>query len=138
MNIEVLSNSTKRDAPELPLPRRRASDAIAGEVSHYLDKTQRLNSCGATWKAFEKKITDVNIAAQMLVDANDDGFDTAFIISGDRDLTTPTQQVRERFPVKRLICRIFTQRPFGAAQRTANGFVSVGEPSCVKTSSPIL
>lgn len=33
MSIEILLRRTKRDAPELSLPGRRASDAIAGGVS---------------------------------------------------------------------------------------------------------
>ena len=52
---------------------------------------------------YEEKMTDVNIAVQLLSDAFDDRFDTAIIVSGDSDLTTPIQRVRERFPTKRLI-----------------------------------
>ncbi len=39
----------------------------------------------------EEKGTDVNIASHMLVDAADDLFDCAILVSGDSDLTTPVR-----------------------------------------------
>ncbi|MDR2093249.1 MAG: NYN domain-containing protein [Azoarcus sp.] len=52
---------------------------------------------------YEEKMTDVNIAMQLLADAFDDRFDTALVISADSDLTTPMRQARARFPAKRVI-----------------------------------
>ncbi|MCK0538076.1 NYN domain-containing protein [Alcanivorax quisquiliarum] len=70
---------------------------------HYLKKMRQCRSCGAQWPDYEEKMTDVNIAVQLLADAFDDHFDTALIISADSDLTTPVQFVRKRFPQKRII-----------------------------------
>lgn len=70
---------------------------------HYLQKSRRCHSCGAQWLDYEEKMTDVNIAMQLLADAFDDHFDTALVISADSDLTTPVRQVRARFPTKRVI-----------------------------------
>lgn len=70
---------------------------------HYLRKTRQCRSCGAQWPDYEEKMTDVNIAVQLLADAFDNHFDTALIISADSDLTTPVQFVRNRFPQKRII-----------------------------------
>lgn len=75
---------------------------------HYLQKSRRCHSCGATWMDYEEKMTDVNIAMQLLADAFDDHFDTALVISADSDLTTPVRQVRARFPAK---CIIVAQPP---------------------------
>ncbi|MGH2422684.1 NYN domain-containing protein [Pseudomonas canadensis] len=104
-----------------------AQDNLTVHEGHYLEKTQRCNGCGATWKAYEEKMTDVNIAAQMLADAYEDRFDTAFIISGDSDLTTPIQQVRRRFPNKRLIVVFPPNRQSAQLKKAANGFLSIGE-----------
>ncbi|ARA78615.1 NYN domain-containing protein [Pseudomonas ficuserectae] len=104
-----------------------AQDNLTVHEGHYLEKTQRCNGCGATWKAYEEKMTDVNIAAQMLADAYEDRFDTAFIISGDSDLTTPIQQVRNRFPNKRLIVVFPPNRQSAQLKKAANGFLSIGE-----------
>ncbi len=104
-----------------------AQDNLTVHEGHYLEKTQRCNGCGAAWKAYEEKMTDVNIAAQMLADAYEDRFDTAFIISGDSDLTTPIQQVRKRFPNKRLIVVFPPNRQSAQLKKAANGFLSIGE-----------
>lgn len=62
---------------------------------HYLEKPQRCRQCGATWMSYEEKMTDVNIATRLLIDAHDDAFDTAIIVSADSDLTTPVTIVNE-------------------------------------------
>lgn len=73
------------------------------QYGHYLQKTRECRKCKATWPDYEEKMTDVNIAVQLITDAFDDNFDTALIISADSDLTTPVQFVRQRFPNKKII-----------------------------------
>lgn len=70
---------------------------------HYLPKAQRCLTCGATWTAHEEKMTDVNIAVELLRDAYDDAFDTALVVSADSDLAPPVEAVVTRFPSKRVI-----------------------------------
>jgi uncharacterized LabA/DUF88 family protein len=77
--------------------------SLTTHFGHFLQKTRTCKQCGASWPDYGEKMTDVNIAAQLLADAFDDRFDTAIIVSGDSDLTTPIQRVRERFAAKRLI-----------------------------------
>ena len=48
-------------------------------------------------------MTDVNIAVQLLNDAQDDSFDTALIISADSDLTPVVETVLQRYPKKRVV-----------------------------------
>jgi uncharacterized LabA/DUF88 family protein len=45
--------------------------------------------CGNTWENYNEKMTDVNIASHMLIDAFQDRFDMALLISGDSDLVPP-------------------------------------------------
>lgn len=79
------------------------SPLLTIHFGHYLPKGRQCRRCGNTWTDYEEKMTDVNIAVQLLADAYDDRFDTALLISADSDLTTPVQQVRARFPAKRVI-----------------------------------
>jgi hypothetical protein len=79
------------------------SPLLTIQFGHYLPKGRQCRRCGNTWTDYEEKMTDVNIAVQLLADAFDDRFDTALLISADSDLTTPVQQVRARFPAKRVI-----------------------------------
>lgn len=51
------------------------------------------------WKTEEKR-SDVNLATQLLLDAFDDKFDCAVIVSNDSDLIAPIRQVRRRFGKK--------------------------------------
>ncbi|MBK6933512.1 MAG: NYN domain-containing protein [Saprospirales bacterium] len=50
--------------------------------------------------AFSKKMTDVNIATEMMMDAFTDTYDTALLISGDTDLIPPINAIRRHFPGK--------------------------------------
>ncbi|HND88959.1 MAG TPA: NYN domain-containing protein [Saprospiraceae bacterium] len=59
-------------------------------------------SCRSVWPSPKEKMTDVNIATQILVDAFNDNFDTALVISGDADLLPPILAVRDNFPGKRI------------------------------------
>ena len=50
--------------------------------------------CNSTFKVWKEKKTDVNIAVSMIVDAYEDNFDEAYLITGDTDLVTPIEAVR--------------------------------------------
>ena len=69
----------------------------------FLDKPKECFGCHRTWLDHEEKMTDVNIATQLLLDAFDDKFDTALVISGDSDLVPPIRAIRQRYPLKRII-----------------------------------
>ena len=57
-------------------------------------------NCGCNWPSPKEKMTDVNIATQLIVDAFTDQFDTAIIISGDSDLVPPVQSIKLHLPNK--------------------------------------
>ncbi|MBC8183198.1 NYN domain-containing protein [candidate division KSB1 bacterium] len=58
--------------------------------------------CKRTYKTFEEKQTDVNIAIQLFELAFQDKYDTAIIISGDSDLIPSIQAVKTTFPNKNI------------------------------------
>lgn len=103
---------------------------------HYLEKPRQCQQCGATWMSYEEKMTDVNIATQLLSDAFDNRFDAALIISADSDLTTPVRKVRERFPGKRVIIALPPERRSHQLTQAANGFVAIGEDKLRKSQLP--
>ena len=70
---------------------------------YYLPKMQRCSTCGTTWQTYEEKMTDVNIAVELVSDAYEDAFDTAIVISADSDLARPITTIRARFPGKRVV-----------------------------------
>ncbi len=93
---------------------------------YYLPKMQRCSDCGATWQAYEEKMTDVNIAVEMLSDAYDDRFDTAIVISADSDLARPITTIRERFPGKRVVVAFPPNRVSKLLRSVATAAFSIG------------
>ena len=96
-------------------------------LGHYLEKPRSCRRCGARWVEYEEKMTDVNIAAQLLTDAMDDRFDTALLVSGDSDLTTPVRMTRARFTDKRVVIALPPQRRSHQLQQAASGYFVINE-----------
>ena len=69
----------------------------------YSRRTKKCPKCGAATRIEKEKMTDVNIAVELLGDAQDDKFNTAILVSGDSDLTGPVQEVRRRYPGKQVV-----------------------------------
>ncbi len=78
-------------------------DALRVFEGHFLEKDVTCRLCRATFKQPEEKMTDVNIATELLTDAFLNRFDTAILISGDSDLVPPVMMVRKHFPNKKVI-----------------------------------
>ncbi len=104
-----------------------ALQGVQCQFGHYLEKTRTCRKCGSTWPDYEEKMTDVNIAIQLLNDTFDDAFDVALVISGDSDLTTPIRRVRQRFPHKRVIVTFPPNRYSNELKRCATGYITIGE-----------
>lgn len=83
-----------------------ALETIAGLSTHYghfLPRTRRCPNCGELSQTYEEKMTDVNIAVELVRDAHEYLFDAAIVVSADSDLSRPITAIRERFPDKRTI-----------------------------------
>ena len=93
---------------------------------HYLPKPQRCFRCGATWNSHEEKMTDVNIAVELLNDAADDRFDTALLISADSDLSAPVEAVGKRLPKKRVVVACPPDRQSKRLERMAHACFRIG------------
>ena len=103
---------------------------------HYLAKPQRCNACGATWDTHEEKMTDVNIAVELLGDAQDDSFDMAMILSGDSDLATAVQAVRRRYPAKRVVIAFPPARDSVQLRKVASGWFRIGRKTLKDSQFP--
>ncbi|RZT29644.1 NYN domain-containing protein [Cupriavidus agavae] len=106
-------------------------------LGHYLEKKKRCHECGARWVEYEEKMTDVNIAVQMMLDAVHDRFDTAILVSGDSDLTTPLKSLRSQYPDKRLIIAFPPGRHSCELKSAAHGNFTIGESNLRKSQLPM-
>ncbi len=71
----------------------------------YKAKEIECHNCGHNWSISNEKMTDVNIATHLLLDAFNDRFDTAILISGDSDLVPPIKAIHNQFNIKKpLVC----------------------------------
>ena len=103
---------------------------------HFLRKMRTCPSCGARWPVYEEKMTDVNVAVQLLGDAQDNEFDTAFIVSGDSDLAGPVEAVLSRYPDKRVILAFPPGRRSDKLRRTASGAFVIGRKTLKDSQLP--
>ena len=131
--------------PETRIPRRRqgtyleALETLPGvrlHYGHYLAKTRRCPRCQATWETFEEKMTDVNIAVELLGSAQDDAFDTAILVSGDSDLTRPVQAIQTRYPTKRGVVAFPPDRTSSQLRDAASAGFVIGRKKLLESQLP--
>jgi hypothetical protein len=95
-----------------PQKQKRQSDFLEAiqtvpSVMVYYGKYQlnprTCRNCGVEDVVPNEKMTDVNIAVELLSDAFTDSFDVALLVSADSDLVAPVKKVRSLFPTKRIL-----------------------------------
>jgi len=102
----------------------------------YLNTDVTCPMCHRVYKKPSEKMSDVNLASYLLVDAFQDNYDVAIVISGDSDLTTPISMVRQLFPKKQVIVAFPPCRSSVSLEKTANGYYTIGERNLVKSQLP--
>ena len=128
---------TARVFPEpgdLSKPKRQNTylDALATlpdlqiHYGYHMAKVQRCLSCGTVRQTYEEKMTDVNIALELLVDAQDDVFDTAIIVTGDGDMANLLRRMRDRYQKKRTIVAFPPRRQSTDLRKAATAHLTIG------------
>jgi hypothetical protein len=103
---------------------------------HYLEKTIKCFHCSRCWVKPEEKMTDVQIATELLADAFGNSFDTALLISGDSDLVPPVRSIRRLFPNKRVIVAFPPSRTSEQLRRYASAAFVIGEAKLRQSQFP--
>lgn len=93
---------------------------------NYQDVTQECKRCGHQWRTAKEKMTDVNIATAIIVDAFKDEYDMAMLISGDSDLTPPIREVHKHFKDKRVFVAFPPKRQNSSMSIVAKGSETIG------------
>ena len=83
-----------------------------------------------------EKMTDVNIAVHMLVDAYQNNCDTLFLISADSDLIGPIKAIRELFPQKRIVIAFPPHRFSKELAKDAHGYFVIGHKKFAQSLLP--
>jgi uncharacterized LabA/DUF88 family protein len=97
------------------------------QYGKYLISDVQCPICLKIYKKANEKMSDVNIATNLLVDAFKDNFDVAILISGDSDLSGPIVKVRQLFPDKKIIMAFPPDRSSVELKKRANAYFMIGE-----------
>jgi len=73
-----------------------------------------------------EKMTDVNIAVEMMSDAFQGRLDTALLVSADSDLTAPVAKTRRLFPSMRVVAAFPPARSSEDLKRVVSGYLMIG------------
>ena len=103
---------------------------------HYLHNQQKCRKCGATWIVPEEKMTDVNIATELMVDAFQNSLDTALVVSADSDLSGPIEAVHRIFPDKRVVVFFPPGRSSKRLMQVAHAFVKIRRNKLAQSQFP--
>lgn len=110
-------------------------DALAarGGLLTYLGRYQQnhttCRSCGSSWRSDEEKLTDVQIAVQLVSDAFENKFDKALLIGADGDLVPPIDKIRTSFPQKRVVVFFPPKRRSPILEKAAHHTLLIYESS---------
>jgi uncharacterized LabA/DUF88 family protein len=103
---------------------------------HYLSSPRSCRNCGFTYDMAQEKMTDVNIAVELLQDAFLDAFDAAIVISADSDLIAPVSAVKRLFPEKRVVVACPPGRFSVNLTKAAHAYLQIGQGSIKKSQFP--
>lgn len=94
------------------------------------------NNCRSRWTVSEEKMTDVNIATEMLTDAFTDRFDRAVLVSGDSDLVPPIKVIRNTFEKKSVIVAFPPRRNAAELKTVSSGSLFINHQHLSKCQFP--
>jgi len=92
--------------------------------------------CGNVEHIPSEKMTDVNIATQLLSDAFSNNFDVAILVSADSDLYGPINMVRKNFPEKSVVIAFPPDRVSFELKNIASAFFYITRRSLEKSLFP--
>lgn len=105
-----------------------ALESINVEIhyGHYQENSEKCRRCGHVWQTAKEKMTDVNIGTSMIVDAFNNKYDMALLISGDSDLVPPIKAIHSNFKNKRVFIAFPPSRKNNSMALVAKGSISIG------------
>jgi uncharacterized LabA/DUF88 family protein len=102
----------------------------------YQSSPMKCRYCGGGWEQSQEKMTDVNIAVEMLSDAVEDVFDTALLVSGDADLVPAVETIRRLFPAKRIVAAFPPERVSQALRKEVHAHFVIGRLNLARSQLP--
>jgi uncharacterized LabA/DUF88 family protein len=112
--------------------------SIEFRFGNYREASFECSACNRpNWTQNEKQ-TDVNIAVEMLIDAFENRFDMAVIISGDSDLVPPIREIKRLFPEKKIMACFPPKRRSKEIRKACSGEIVVSESDLKNNLLPLI
>jgi uncharacterized LabA/DUF88 family protein len=92
--------------------------------------------CGYEDFVPSEKMSDVNIAVELLSDAFKDRFDTALLVSADSDLKGSVETILREFPAKRIVVVFPPARHSVALAQIASAYLTIGRAKLDRSTFP--
>jgi len=93
-------------------------------------------NCGFKDQVPNEKMTDVNIAVEMLSDAVNDKFDIALLLSADSDLVPPIRAIKNTFAQKRIVVAFPPKRESVELSNIAHACLRIGRANFARSLFP--
>ena len=93
-------------------------------------------NCHSIFDIPNEKMTDVNIAVELLTDVFQDKFDAALVITADSDLVAPIKKTKKLFPSKRIIIAFPPNRYSYYLTEVADAYFTIGRGKLAKSLFP--
>lgn len=103
---------------------------------HYQFNPTKCRKCGFEDQLPNEKMTDVNIAIEMIKDAHDDRFDVVLLVSGDSDLVPAVKAVKQLFSPKRVVIAFPPKRVSIDLARSADNHFVIGRAKIARSLFP--
>lgn len=126
-----VSNSPEKQKRQSTYIDALESTGVEIFYGNYQDGSQECKRCGHIWRTAKEKMTDVNIATTMLVDAFNDAYDMAMLVSGDSDLVPPIKAVHENFSKKRVLVAFPPKRHNSSIALVSKGSLTIGRKTLI-------
>lgn len=98
---------------------------------NYQNSAEECKRCGHTWKTAKEKMTEVNIATNMIVDGFNDLYNMALLISGDSDLVPPVRATHTHIKQKRVCIAFPPKRHNASMANVAKGSFTIGRKTLI-------
>lgn len=128
---------------DLPVPKHRRQatflDALRTlpdleiHYGHFLGETVSCSHCGHSYRTHHEKMTDVNIAVELMSDAFQDRFDVALLVTADSDLVGPVKAVKRLFSDKRVVSVFPPGRYSNALKQHAHAYTHIGRDALAQS-----
>ncbi len=133
--IGLPADKQKRQATYLEALENQADVSIF--YGKYQNSYWKCQNCGFENLKPSEKMSDVNIAVEMLQDGFENRFDTAMLISADGDLTAPVKKVRQLFSDKRVVVVFPPARRSMELEKVANAHLMLGRGKIAASLLPL-